>query len=373
MLQPWIGFVFAAWLAAGQLPAGNSGVTVDQLRTRLVEASHEPDAAIAQKIRSLHLSERLTPATLTDLENSLRAGPQAREAMRLLADSSAFLDPPAGEIPARAAPSLTEQQAMTNAAVNFVAVWLKRLPDFFATRTTQSFDDLPTIATHSGWVPAGEMHADGTFGQEITFRQGKEAVGARRKAGGKAAILSGLTSTGEFGPLQALILRDIAHGTVLWSHWETTPAGAMAVFQYDVPQAQSHYEVDYCCVRSYEDPSNYTNLPEGIPNAYHGRPGYHGTLSIDAATGAIVRITVEALLRDSDPITDGGVAIDYGSVAIEGDKSYICPVHSVAISVTRSQVEGDFAPRMVRRINEVEFTDYHRFRATVQMVPAGSQ
>ncbi len=128
-------------------------------------------------------------------------------------------------------------------------------------------------------------------------------------------------------------------------------------------------------MRSYEDPNNYKGLVSGgIANFYHGRPGYHGKLSIDPATGAILRVRIEALLRESDPITDGGVAIDYGSVTIEGDKSYICPVHSVAVSVTRSQMEGDFAPRMVRRINEVRFDNYHRFGATVQMViPAASQ
>jgi hypothetical protein len=78
------------------------------------------------------------------------------------------------------------------------------------------------------------------------------------------------------------------------------------------------------------------------------------------------------LLKNSDPITDGEVAIDYGVVTI-GDKSYICPVHSVAISVARSHIEGLYAPRAVRRINEVEFTNYHRLGATEQMLmPAAS-
>jgi hypothetical protein len=371
MMHALIGFIFAAWLAGSQPPDGKPGVTVEQLRMLLVEATHEPDAEVAQRVASLHLSERLTAADLQHIDDALHPGPHTGEALRLLADSSAFLDPPAAEISARAPPSIAEQQAMLNAAVHFVAVTLKRLPDFFATRTTQSFDDLPTNVTH-GWASTGTMHTDGTFSQEITFRHGKEAVGPRL-ANGKAAILSGLTSTGEFGPLQALILRDFVHGKVLWSHWETTRTGVVAVFQYAVPASQSHYEVDYCCVRSYEDPNaNSGFAPGGIANAYHGRPGYHGTLSIDPGTGAIVRVTLEALLKGSDPITDGGVAIDYGSVAIAGDTSYICPVRSVAISSSRSQIAGDFSPRMVRRINEVEFADYHRFRATVQMVVPAS-
>jgi hypothetical protein len=242
-----------------------------------------------------------------------------------------------------------------------------------ATRTTYSFDDRPTLLSLKGWAQAGTMHAGGNFSQEITFRDGKEGVGAQQaksSSGGKVVMPSGLTSTGEFGTLQGVILRDMVHGKLAWSHWESTAAGVMAVFEYDVPEAQSHYEVDYCCVRSYDD--SYSPPSGEGPNSYHGTPGYHGTLSIDPATGAIMRITVTALLKNSDPITDGEVAIDYGVVTI-GDKSYICPVHSVAISVARSQIEGLYAPRAVRRINEVEFTNYHRLGATEQMLmPAAS-
>jgi hypothetical protein len=376
MFLSLIGVVLAAWMAGGPDPDSHSSATVDQLRTLLNEAPHESDAEMAHRIASLHLSERLTAMDLQQIDDVLHPQRQTGEALRLLADSSAFLDPPPGEIPARAEPSVAEQRAMLNGAIHFVAVTLKRLPDFFATRTTDGFDDLPAVSTHSGLAPSGKMHSDGSFSQEITFRRGEEVVGTRKKTrGGKPAIVSGLTSTGEFGSLQAVILRDAAHGRLVWSHWETTATGTLAVFQYVVPEAESHYEVDYCCAWSYGNSTSGipSDAPFGIQNAYHGKPGYHGTLSIDPVTGAIMRLTLEALLRASDPITDGGVAIDYGWVPIEGDKDYICPVRSVAISVTRSDVGGDFTLRLVRRINEVEFTDYHRFRATVKMVPAGNQ
>jgi hypothetical protein len=373
MMHALIGLIVGAWLAGGQPPDGNRGVTVDQLRMVLVEATHEPDAEIAHRIASLYLTERMTAAGLEKIDDALHPGPETREALRLLTDSSAFLDPPPAEIPARAAPSIAEQQTMMNGAVHFVAVTQRRIPDFFATRTTYSFDDRPTLLTLRGWATAGTMHAGGNFSQEITFRDGKEGVGAQQaksSSGGKVVMPSGLTSTGEFGTLQGVILRDMVHGKLAWSHWESTAAGVMAVFEYDVPEAQSHYEVDYCCVRSYDD--SYSPPSGEGPNSYHGTPGYHGTLSIDPATGAIMRITVTALLKNSDPITDGEVAIDYGVVTI-GDKTYICPVHSVAISVARSQIEGLYAPRAVRRINEVEFTNYHRLGATEQMLmPAAS-
>jgi hypothetical protein len=376
MKHALIGVIVGAWLAGGQPPDANRDVTVDQLRAVVVEAAHERDAEIARRITPLHLTERLTAAGVEKIDDALHLGPETQAALRMLADSSAFLDPPPAEIPARATPSIAEQQTMINGAVHFVAVTQRRLPDFSAARTTYSFDDRPTLLSLKGWATAGTMHADGDFSQEITFRDGKEGAGtqqARASSAGKDAILKGLTSTGEFGTLQGVILLDMVHGKLAWSHWETTHAGAVAVFQYDVSEAQSHYVVDYCCVRNYADSESYSPVSSNLPNSYHGTPGYHGTLSIDPATGAIMRITVEASLKSSEPITDGAVAIDYGPVTI-GDKSYICPVHSVAISVVRSQIEGLYAPRAVRRINEVEFTNYHPGGATAQMVmPAASQ
>ena len=373
MLAPLIGIALAALLAPNPSPADRAGVTVDQLRN-LVAASHATDAETAQKIRALHLSERLTAVTLQKIVDSQHPGPQTAEALRLLADFSAFLEPPPQEIPERQAPGIPEQQAMVNGAVHFLSVVLKQLPDFFAVRTTESFDNAPTAVTHSGWSPVGEMHPVGTFSHEITFRGGKEVVGTSSGSppgSGQDSGPPGLTSTGEFGTLLAIVLRDTAHGTVNWSHWEQTADGVVGVFRYEVPQVQSHYAVDFCCVKSYEDPGAY--LPGGTPNAYHGRPAYHGEMSIDPVTGTLVRLTLQTELKGSDPITDAGVGIDYGPVVIQGDKSYICPVRTLAISTAESLVDGDYGSRPITRINEVAFTHYHRFRASVQIVPAGSQ
>jgi hypothetical protein len=114
MMHALIGLIVGAWLAGGQPPDGNRGVTVDQLRMVLVEATHEPDAEIAHRIASLYLTERMTAAGLEKIDDALHPGPETREALRLLTDSSAFLDPPPAEIPARAAPSIAEQQTMMN-------------------------------------------------------------------------------------------------------------------------------------------------------------------------------------------------------------------------------------------------------------------
>ena len=167
-----IGLIFAASLAGGQPPDSNGSVTVDQLKTLLVDASHEPDTKIAHRIVALHLTERLTASGLEKIDDALQPGPETREVLRLLADSSAFLDPPEAEIPARAAPSIAEQQTVINGAEHFVAVTERQLPDFGATRTTYSFDDRPTPLLLKGWAQPGSMHDDGIFsaGDRISQR-----------------------------------------------------------------------------------------------------------------------------------------------------------------------------------------------------------
>ncbi|HEY1808196.1 MAG TPA: hypothetical protein VGG42_06520 [Acidobacteriaceae bacterium] len=361
-------------LALGGPHRHKQAMTIAQMSQYLDGAAqHDSDDALARRVEAIHLSERLTPTTLSQLEESLHAGPQAREALMLLADISGFLAPPPAELPNKPAPSAAEQQAMVTGVSNFVASVIQRLPDFFAARTTESYDDVPTVVTHSGWAPVEPMHADGTFRQTITFRGGKEVTGERARVaeGAKAAGPPGLTSSGEFGPLLATILRDTKRGTIAWDHWESTPAVVAAVFRYAVPERASHYSVDFCCVKSSDDLTAYG--ASGMPVLFHGKPAYHGEIFVDPATNTVLRVTLEAEMKSSDPITQAGVAVDYGAVAIEGDKSYICPVHSVATSIAESYVGGDHGARLLTRVNDVTFDSYHRFGATIRMVEPSAQ
>ncbi len=93
--------VFAA--IASQLA---KGVTVAQLQRILTaaRASHRSDTQIARQISRLDLSERLTDATLGHLTADFASFPETAESLQLLADKSAFLMPPAKEIPATPPP-----------------------------------------------------------------------------------------------------------------------------------------------------------------------------------------------------------------------------------------------------------------------------
>lgn len=346
------------------LPAmGSRRVTVAQLQQILTaqRAGHKSDASMADTISSLELTEELTEPSLERLTKDLRPGPKSAQALLLLADSSAVLAPPAEEIPSTFKPDIAMEHAILAGAVNFVLKTMAHMPDFLATRTTHSFDDRPLVVGHSGYAPVTNLHAVGTFNRTITYRGGREVADSPLvTASEKPHVVAGpegLNTSGEFGPVLAIVLSDAAKGTIAWDRWEMTSEGKAAVFHYVVPEAVSHYQVDYCC--------GWGDTGAG---SYHGKPGYHGDLFVDPFTGAIVRITLEAEMGKAQVITYAAIAVNYGKVDI-GGSTYICPVRSVAISAAldrEGKVIGGAAP--VRRINEVSFTNYHRFGSTSRIV-----
>ena len=358
-------------------------VTVDQLRQAVASrtAAHDSDENLARYLGGLQLTERLTQKSLDGMVAEDKPGPKTKLELELLADASAFLEPPVTELPPQAVPAAASQQAMLNAAVQYVAGTFKRLPNFLATRLTRSFDDTPLVVTHSGWSPSNtELHLAGTFDQEVTYRDGREAALRSVTTSGRdtkqGASPPGLTSTGEFGPVLVTVLRDASKGKIEWSHWETEKAGTVAVFNYTVPEASSHYEVNFCCVRGSEDEANYGGGLEGPglrapDNAYHGKPAYHGTITIDPETGTIERITIDPELKADGPIMRSAIEVEYGPVEI-GGKNYTCPLHSIAISNVKTMLGGDMGARSILRINEVTFTDYHRFGSTSHIVSGDS-
>src|SRR5271163_3911042 len=92
-------------LLAGGVPSclAAKRVTVEQLEQLLATAHGQPDAKVAQLLSDVELTERLNMATRSRLESDL-PGPQSQQSLTVLTDISAFLAPPAAEIPATAAP-----------------------------------------------------------------------------------------------------------------------------------------------------------------------------------------------------------------------------------------------------------------------------
>jgi hypothetical protein len=323
----------------------------------LVEMGH--DSVLAPQIESFELSERLTANTLARLAATYKVGPQSLAALQLLADRSALLDPPASELPTIPAPDADALRQMTSAAGVYVLHVLLHLPNFFATRTSAKLDDAP-LRLEGQSLLSGRLHPAGTSRQEITFRDGKEVINPMQSPhSGETPPEAGLESQGEFGAELATVFLDVTSSTLAFHHWEQASSGPVAVFRYVVPSSASHYQVNYSCTAR---------------TIHQEVRGYHGSLSIDPASGAIWRITLEVDSADSDPLSHVASVIEYGRVSI-GGRSFICPVRSLAFMVK----ESDFCThpghnkklaRPVTMLNRITFTDYHRLGSTSRILPS---
>lgn len=353
-------WMLCAALVAALLPSSAAQqVTVAQLEQFLAaeHTAHATDSDIARKLFSAELSERLTDASLARIKAAYTPGEKTGEALDLIADESAFLDPPAGELPQKNVPSAAEQEQMIRAAENFTTNTLSHLPDYLATRTTRSFEDIPIFMRHDS-MQSG-LHFVGTSVREVTYRNGREVSSRALDTSGESRARSygpHLDSAGEFGPVLETIVSDSAKSRIGWSHWEQTSAGMVAVFTYNVPKEASHYRIDFCCAFGPADLE---------PRAYRGTPAYHGTLSIDPSTGAILRVTLEAQFAEFQPQPEVRLMVEYRRVNVSGS-SLMCPVKGVDISKAYTYDEKRYWTNLF--INEMTFTNYHRFGSTVRML-----
>ena len=352
-------------------------VSVVQLEQALTTAqsAHKPDADIARQIGEFELSERLTVATLNRLSASLDPGSQAAQALRLLADQSVFLDPPASELPSTAAPDDAAQQRMIEAARTYVAKTLPQLPDLSAIRTTDSFDDRPQVIKQGGWPVRAGLHRVSTASQEISVFQ-ERTNASTTAASTRGQEHSVLISGGEFGSTLNMILTDSVKGKVNWSHWEQAATGPLAVFHYSVPGSASHFEIinslqRQASLQGTSNPRVGSNAGSGIEvtsnngsntSTFITRPGYHGSLWVDPATGSILRATLEADPKGSSEFKRAAIMVEYAPVQI-GESQFICPVRSLALSMAVSGANLDPLTRMpgdapTEWLNVSEFTGY---------------
>ena len=352
-------------------------MTVAQLEQSLGadRAAHKPDLEIARRISDVDLSERLTDVALGRLNQQFQSGSAAAAALLLLADRSAFLDPPASELPDTQAPDATAQRRLLAAVQKFAIETLPRLPNLIATRSTFSFDDSPEELAKGGYPQRMGMHLIGTSKTEVYVRNEtqNQSTGAGRES---SRASGGLSTWGEFGSTLLIILSDSEHGKTEWSHWEQTSSGRMAVFHYEVPRNASHYEI-VTPVQELQSSGQSTRWagsraadmgPVSVSTRFvRKKPAYQGSLWIDADTGTITRVTLVADLRGNPTFERGAILVDYGPVQI-ADKTLICPVRSLALSSAPSTVNTTFSGVATEWLNENLFTDYHLFGSTARIL-----
>lgn len=300
-------------------PAPLSRVSVEQLEHLLSNAKARSDGEEARQLSTLQLTERLNPARYEQLK-ALLPGEKSQRALLALADLSAFLEPPASDIPATATPDLASQRRMLGRTVNYLAKTLPLLPNLFATRSTRRFESQPSSANLAGYSPVRAVDQSTVT---VFYRDGQEFEDAGPPVHGKRQSPDkGLTTWGEFGPILGIVVMDAARNHLEWSHWELGSSGALAVFRYSVPREKSHYDVRFCCVLQQH----------GFElSVLKQLAGYHGEIAIDPANGTVMRLSLVADLPPGNPIEQASILVEYGPQDVGGE-TFICPVRGIALA-----------------------------------------
>lgn len=261
-------------------------VTGEQVEEFLAAPKRKRDATLAGQLDSVELTERFTAARLSRCEKEA-PGPKTEQALISLADRSAFNPPAAEEILSLAEPALADQKKMIGLTADYVVNTLHHLPDFYATRVTTTYrlDAGAEAGDQDGAEPATRMQTAGKHSATVYYRDGDEVVSSEKHRSKD----QGLTTRGEFGPVLALALLDAAKGNLAWSRWELASAGPRAVYSYEVKAADSHYEVS------------------------DKRTAYKGEIAVDPASGAILRLVLEAT-EDRPQVSIADIEVDYGPV-----------------------------------------------------------
>jgi hypothetical protein len=337
-------------------------VSVAELEQIVPLDEKKRDSDAAKELSRLRLTQRLRSANLTLLKAAL-PGTRSREALVALADVSAFLDPPAAEISATPAPDPAEERRIVQLMVNYLGSTVPKLPNFYATRSTVRYDD----ANDDPNAPGVPLHRGGVSSANVVYSDGHEIVDPgplKRKQENPEQM--GLVTSGTFGPILSTVVGDASRSQMKFSRWEQGTDCLVAVFGVAVPKDKSHYQV------AYRNPSQTQAIEQPV--------AYHGEVSIYPATGAILRVTVEADLEPGAEMVRADIMVEYGPVDI-GGKSYICPMRSVSLSqgrsrkvVFRNAIEFDghlsLGPE-ITRLNDVTFANYHLFRAEVRVLTEG--
>ena len=391
--------ILLGMLAAVALPAAAvKRVNVAQLEQILTHASdaHRNDDSIVRIFGDLELTEQLNNAERSRIDEKLHLGPKSTLALQLLADQSAFLDLPASTRSTTPPPDPETEKRILDHARYYVSQTLLRLPDFMATRSTFRFDNSPQVIKENEWPVHAGLHLVGSSIHEITLRddtpiqnsapQNASVQNPAAHAVNASASLTpyhpepGLKTFGEFGPILALIMLDTNKGKIAFHHWEQTSVGKLAIYRYSVPKSASHYSVDYCCVvtkagvnlrggsrRGGGQPPP-TNMDDDPDTHFHKLPAYHGSLTIDPASGAILRITIQADLDIDGPVTRADILVEYAPVVI-GDRRFICPVLSLALTQGLAGTNATLGIPPDMQINEASFTNYHRLGSSIRIIP----
>jgi hypothetical protein len=112
-----------------------------------------------------------------------------------------------------------------------------RMPDFFATRETTSFQSKVLLG-----VPSQALLPAGKEAWTVFYSDGGEKIRSGRRHSKK----SGMTTNGEFGNILETVMDDAAIGDLVWNRWEKGSEELLAVYRFAITKRRnSHYSVTH--------------------------------------------------------------------------------------------------------------------------------
>jgi VWFA-related protein len=340
-------------------------VTIAQLEQLLKRGGG--DRELAAELGGLEAVERVSSARLSGWLNRA-PGQRTREALIVLADRSAFLEPPKDELEAKPAPNDTDQKAILQRAADYLVSEIPRLPNFYANRITTQYGE-PVPGEGQTWKMAQadrRMRLERTTRARVFFEEHKEVVDHEAVKVSDSPIEEKLTTSGTFGPILLLAMKRASEpgSTLQWSRWEKSAAGPVAIFRFDVAPDLHGFGVGFCCLAL-----------DGSLTPYKQDASFRGEVAIDPTSGHILRLVVQARLEPRLPLQGSGIVVEYGPVSM-GGAIYFCPVKSISMSRQRRLWETQewgvsfrhYGP-FKTMLNDVRFENYHLFRSESHMVP----
>ena len=302
------------------------------------------DKTIAQFLKTVKLTEKLTPNKVSELM-SLGAGSLTAAALRDLATSSASLpDPPAANARPAAPPpkpqssTLTEPDSQERASLlesmrEYALNYTQSLPDFICTQVTRREQDRTGTGEHYSQVDKLQ--------EQLTYFEHQEkykmqAVNGQMVENKDRLKLGGAISSGEFGSMMYEIFEPTTQTEFEWAKFAKYDGVIYHVFNYRVTHDRSHYSI--------ED----RNINKTIIAAYHG------VIYARKSDNVVMRITLECDdIPASFPIQDVKLDLWYGVQRLSGHE-FILPVKWESTSRDGKEMSRNSASFALYRKYEAE-------------------
>lgn len=358
------------------------GELEDTLKT--MQAEKKTDAEVATALKQVDLSEQLTRSTLNKLLAD-SPGAQTNEQLYVLEASSAFLPPPAQDIPPTQAPDATAQKQLLDKAAAYVTKTWAQLPVVTASETTLRFQDNMQAAATSSGMHGGSRDAsvgsaiaepyqyvryiNSTESQYISVH-GVEKLPQDKTQWGP----NGMIALREPGPSLGEVFQAAqSGGSIAWRRWENVNGKPAAVFSFEVPKKDSHFNTVVCCFPSVTQAGSVTFSSAALPGG-GGATGnfqtatswhdfkdadvpYRGEIFVDPDTGIVVRLDTEAEFKPSDMVHQEDTRVDYGPVQV-GKAVAVLPMRTIIL--TEVAPNGDSQSAGARILRRTFFTSEYK-------------